>query len=65
MEILRKRKAEGNLPDLPKNWENMIIPDQYKATIDGDLFLILEEIITDTLKKVWVFASTSGLATLK
>ena len=65
MAILRKRKAEGNLPDLPKNWEDMIVPDQYKATIDGELFLILEEIVPDTLKKVWGFASPSGLATLK
>ena len=65
MAIRRKRKAEGNQPDLPKNWEDIIVPDQYKATIDGELFLILEEIVPDTLKKVWGFASPSGLATLQ
>ena len=26
MVIRRKRKAEGNPPDVPKNWENMIGP---------------------------------------
>ena len=52
MAIRRKRKAEGNFSDLPKNWEDMIVPDQYKATIDEELFLILEEIVPDTLTKV-------------
>ena len=40
------------MPDLPKNWEDMIVPEQFKATFDGELFLILEELIPGTFKKV-------------
>ena len=65
MAIQRKRKAEGNLSDLPKNQEDMIVLDQYKATFDAELFLILEEIVSDTLKKIWSFASPYRLATIK
>ena len=50
--IQRKRKSEQNMPSLPKNWEEMIVPDQYKVTADGEQFLILDAVVPNSTKKV-------------
>ena len=41
--INRKRKAEMSCPVIPKCWENMKIPDEFKKTSDGKPFCIMEE----------------------
>ena len=51
--IQKKRKAELGMPSLPSSWEEMTVPDEYNTTQDGGDFLILDEYVPGTLKKVW------------
>ena len=63
--IQKKRKAELGMPSLPSSWEEMTVPDEYYTTQDGGDFLILDEYVPGTLKKVWGWASDSGISVLK
>ena len=63
--IQKKRKAELGMPSLPSSWEEMTVPDEYTITQDGEDFLILDEVVPGTLKKVWGWASASGVSVLK
>ena len=51
--IQKKRKSSLNMPALPVSWEEMEVPDEYKFTQDGEDFLVLDEVVPGTLKKVW------------
>ena len=57
--IQRKRKSEQDMPDLPRKWEEMIVPDQFKETSDGQLFLILEAEVPGCSKKVRLYSCIS------
>ena len=62
--IQRKRKLEIDCPSLPKEWEEMVIPDCMKTTYDNLPFVIMEERIDkDSDQVIWGFASPSGLDT--
>ena len=50
---------------LPSSWEEMTVPDEYYTTQDGGDFLILDEYVPGTLKKVWGWASDTGISVLK
>ena len=63
--ISRKRKAEMDCPSIPKSWEDMIIPEEYKKSTDGKLFNILEERILGKDERIKGFASESGLEVMR
>lgn len=50
--IQKKRKNAHDMPDLPRNWEEMSVPDQFKETSDGQCFLTLEAVVPGSYKKV-------------
>ena len=51
--IQKKRKSSLNMPALPVSWEEMVVPDEYTITTDGEDFLVLDEVVPGTNKKVW------------
>ena len=51
--IQRKRKTDNNILDLPHQWEDMYVSDMFKHTSDDEIFLILEEHISNNTKKVY------------
>lgn len=63
--IQMKRKSLLGSPSLPKTWDDMIVPEEYTITLDGEEFLILDEHLPGKISKVWGWASDSGLAILK
>ena len=60
-----KRKAGLKAPSLPKEWEDMIVPELYHVTIDGEEFLILDSNVPGKSTKVWGWASSTGLSIMK
>ena len=41
--LQRKRKVElGVTGNLPKSWEEMLVPEVFTKTVDGEEFLILD-----------------------
>ena len=52
-------------PAIPKSWEDMIIPEEYKKTTDGKPFTIFEERIPGKYESIWGFASESGLEVMR
>ena len=63
--IQRERKKVMNIPDRPKKWEDIELPDALKVTADNKQFLILEkETCSVTKKKIIGFASPFGLELL-
>ena len=52
-------------PVIPKCWENMNIPDEFKKTSDGKPFCIMEECMPGKSSIIWGFASESGLEVMK
>ena len=60
-QIQRKRKEELGMPPLPKSWEEMIVPDGFYTTSDGADFLVLDSIVPGSQKKVWGWASETGI----
>ena len=50
--VQRKRKIELDCPSLPKDWEEMIIPENMRTTHDNLPFVIMKERIADDSKKV-------------
>ena len=64
--VQRKRKIELDCPSLPKDWDEMIIPENMRTTHDNLPFVITEERIADDSNKViWGFSSPSGLDTMR
>ena len=49
------------MPPLPKSWEEMIVPDGFYTTSDGADFLILDSTVPGSQKKVWGWASETGI----
>ena len=57
--VQRKRKIELDCPSLPKEWDEMIIPENMRTTHDNLPFVIMEERIGDDSNKViWGLAWT-------
>ena len=64
--VQRKRKIELDCPSLPKEWDEMIIPENMRTTHDNLPFVIMEERIGDDSNKViWGFSSPAGLDTMR
>ena len=64
--VQRKRKIELDCPSLPKEWEEMIIPENMRTTHDNLPFVIMEKRLDDDSNKViWGFSSPSGLDTMR
>ena len=63
--IQRKRKAKVATPALPRVWDDMIVPEEFLTTIDGEVFLILDDNIPGKTIKVWGWASNYGIGILK
>ena len=64
--VQRKRKLELDCPSLPKEWGEMVIPDNMRTTYDNLPFVIMEERISeDSEEVIWGLASPSGLDTMK
>ena len=63
--VQREQKKVMGFPNCPKNWEDMVIPDELKVTMDNKVFLILDK-ATDLIsgKKIIGFASPMGLEVL-
>ena len=57
--LSRKRKIEKNFPAIPHSWEEMIIPDIFKKTSDGQDFCIMEEKVPNGV--IWGFASNTAM----
>ena len=60
-QIQRKRKEEMGLPPVPKTWEEMDVPEAFYSSSDGAEFLILNSTIAGSIKKVWGWASDTGI----
>ena len=60
-ELQKKRKLVQNCPPVPKEWEEMVLPDHIKETIDGQNFLILDTVIPGKDDKILGFASPTQL----
>ena len=60
-----KRKGILNAPSIPKEWEEMIVPEQYSTTLDGEHFLILDQAVPGKSIKVWGWASNTGISIMK
>ena len=63
--IQKKRKSVLDMPSLPISWEEMTVPEEYTITQDGEDFLVLDEVVPGTTKKVWGWASANGVSVLK
>ena len=64
-QIQQKRKEELAMPPLPKSWDQIIVPDGFYTTADGGEFLILDSVVPGSQKKVWGWASDTGISVLK
>ena len=53
--IQMKRKSVLDMPSLPVSWEEMTVPKEYTITLDGEDFLVLDEVVPGTTKKVCMF----------
>ena len=58
--IQRKRKLSLDAPPLPKKWADMIVPENYKLTVNSYQFLFMDEEIPGG-KKIWGFRSTEQI----
>ena len=64
--LQRKRKVElGVTGNLSESWEEMLVPEVFTKTVDGEEFIILDEPLEGKVGKVWGFCSPTGLAILK
>ena len=52
--IQRKQKLSLDAPPLPKKWADMIVPENYKLTVNSCQFLFMDEEIPGG-KKIWGF----------
>ena len=59
--MARLREDDLDAPPIPKTWEQMIMPDNFKTTTDGLDFVIMDTTIPGTGHKIWGFASPAGL----
>ena len=50
---------------LPKNWDDMSVPDHLKVTFDDQQFLVMEENLPGKKEKILGFSSQSGIETMK
>ena len=64
--VQHKRKIKLDCPSLPKDWDNMIIPENMRTIHDNLPIVIMEKGIADDSNKViWGFSSPSGLDTMR
>ena len=58
--IKRARKAEDGAPPVPKSWDEMNIPPNFRNTVRSDQFLALEENVQpDRVEKIIIFCSNA------
>jgi hypothetical protein len=60
-----KKRVNMDEVALPKNWDDMNVPDHLKVTFDGQKFLVLEESLPGKKEKILGFSSKSGIETMK
>ena len=63
-QIQRGRKKNQNCPNIPRTWEEMIIPDALRQDLKGNNWVLCEHEI-DEGKKILGFCSDSGKYALK
>ena len=63
--IQRARAKEFGFPPVPKNWEEMKVPDVLKNTIQNEKFLVFDETVDEFRKeRIMIFCSNLQLKTL-
>ena len=60
-QIQRKRKENLGMPPLPRTWDEMVMPEGFYQTSDGKDFCVLESVVPGSQKKVWGWASETGI----
>ena len=63
--IQKKRQSVLHMPEVPTKWEDLEMPAEFTTTIDGENFVIIDETVPGTTKKVWGWASNTGISLMQ
>ena len=65
-QVQRARLKTLDVPEVPKTWQDMKVPEALCDTMSGEKFLIMEENLAENrTEKILCFASSQGIKMMK
>lgn len=63
-QLNRKKQDKLGAPPIPTSWAEMEMPDIFKTTSDNLPFVVMDQAVLGTDKKIWGFSSPTGLTVM-